>query len=90
MDEKIREEGEKWVIKQGEEIFIYLFLSPLNKTESKACPGVLKSSLDTFEDKRDKAGRQRELTGDKFEIFDSQLPREANRLFTYNSLQVSP
>ena len=30
MVEKIREEGEKWVIKQGEGIFIYLFLSPLN------------------------------------------------------------
>ena len=29
MVEKIREEGEKWVIKQGEGIFIYLFLSPL-------------------------------------------------------------
>ena len=28
MVEKIREEGEKWVIKQGEGIFIYLFLSP--------------------------------------------------------------
>ena len=28
MVEKIREEGEKWVIKQGEWIFIYLFLSP--------------------------------------------------------------
>ena len=29
MVEKIREEGEKWVIKQAEGIFIYLFLSPL-------------------------------------------------------------
>ena len=29
MVEKIREEGKKWVIKQGEGIFIYLFLSPL-------------------------------------------------------------
>ena len=29
MVEKIREEDEKWVIKQGEGIFIYLFLSPL-------------------------------------------------------------
>ena len=30
MVEKIREEGERWVIKQGEWIFIYLFLSPLS------------------------------------------------------------
>ena len=29
MVKKIKEEGEKWVIKQGEGIFIYLFLSPL-------------------------------------------------------------
>ena len=29
MVEKIREEGEKWAIKQGEGIFLNLFLSPL-------------------------------------------------------------
>ena len=28
MVDKIREEGEKWVIKQAGGIFIYLFLSP--------------------------------------------------------------
>ena len=32
MVEKIREEGEKWVIKQEEGILIYLFLSPLKKS----------------------------------------------------------
>ena len=32
MVEKIREEGEKWAIKQGERIFLNLFLSPPNES----------------------------------------------------------
>ena len=62
MVEKIREEGEKWVTKQGEGIFIYLFLSPLRVTPSEFVPRPFTDEL-SYQERWNSGTAQQRNTG---------------------------